>query len=47
MIHQGLIIVFGNHAYILNPGVGHAGEGKVDKAIATAYGDRAHAAMGG
>lgn len=40
MVHQRLVVVFGDYADVADAGVGHVGQGKVDLAVPAAIGQR-------
>ena len=45
MLHQGLIVLGGQHAHVGNAGVDHVGQHEIHHAVASAEGDRGHIAV--
>ena len=45
VVHQGLIVVLGDNADLVDAGVDHIGKRKIDQAVAAAEGHRAHGAL--
>ena len=47
MIHQRLEVALGNNAYIINAGVYHVGERKVNQTVSTAERNGGHGTISG